>query len=386
VRLRVADVLRAGAEQYESSRSVPTVVHRAVRAILACRTAALGGHAGLCESGHLSHWYNACRHRFCPRCAYYRVQLWLERQARILLGCAHHHLIFTVPHELNPLWQLNQAVLGELLFASARDALFTLAADPRYLGARPGALMALHTWGQQLSVHPHIHCLATAGGADAAGEWRACRRKHFLPAEPLKRLFRGSFLEGLRRLARRGELRLPKGWDHSAVDRLGLELRHKRWNVHVRERYGNPTAVLNYLGRYLHGGPFGERRLVAFDGERVSFRYKDYRVGQQKVMALPTQEFIRRYLQHVPPKRFHMVRGFGLYRRGSHNNHLRERAAQAVPLAAQVRAELTSDPPPRWRPTADYTPCATCGAPVRRVTQLRPLITRPRPGPFLAVA
>ena len=386
MRLRVADILRAGAGQFLASRSVPGVVHKAVRAILACRTAVLGGHAGLCESGHLSVWYNACRHRCCPRCAFYRVQRWLERQARILLGCAHHHLVFTVPHELNVLWQLNQAVLGELLFAAARGALFALAADPRYLGARPGALMALHTWGQQLSLHPHIHCLVTAGGTDERGEWRACRRRHFLPAEPLKRLFRGKFLDGLRRLARQGGLRLPAGWATAEVDRLGLQLRHKRWNVHVRERYGNPTAVLNYLGRYLHGGPFGESRLVGFDGKRVSFRYKDYRLGQEKVMALPTLEFIRRFLQHVPPEGFHMVRGFGLYRRGSENNQLRDRAAEFVPLAAEVRAQLVSDTSLSRRPKAAQTPCATCGAPVRWVAELRPAPSRARPGPSLLVA
>lgn len=381
MRLRVADILRVGAAECFASRSVAGVVHKAVRAILACRTAAMGGHAGVCESGHLSVWYNACRHRCCPRCAYYRVQRWLERQARILLGCAHHHVVFTIPHELNPLWQLNQAVLGELLFATARDALFALAADPKYLGARPGALMALHTWGQQLSLHPHIHCLVTAGGADRDGVWRDCRRRHFLPAEPLKRLFRGKFLDGLRRLARRNGLRLPTGWAVAEVDRLGLQLRHKRWNVHLRERYGNPTAVLNYLGRYLHGGPFGESRLVGFDGERVSFRYKDYRLSQDKVMALPTLEFIRRYLQHVPPEGFHMVRGYGLYRRGSQNNHLRDRAANLVPLAPQVRAELTAGSTLSWRPTAGQTPCATCGVPVRLVTELRSFSGRPRPDP-----
>lgn len=381
--LRVADILRAGAEPYLESHSVPGVVRKAIRAILSCRTSVLGGHAAVCESGHISVWYNACRQRFCPRCAYYRVQRWLERQARILLGCAHHHLIFTIPHDLNPLWQLNQAVLGDLLFASARDALFTLAVDPRYLGARPGALMALHTWGQQLSLHPHIHCLVTAGGADEDGEWRSCRRRHFLPAEPLKRLFRGRFLDGLGRLARRGDLRLPDTWTTTRVQHLVRALKVKRWNVRVQERYENPTAVLNYLGRYLNGGPFGERRLVNFDGKRVSFRYKDYRLGQEKVMALPTQEFVRRYLQHVPPEGFHMVRGYGLYRRGSQNNHLRDRIAQAVPLTTQVRNDLVPGPS-ELPPIPGRTPCPTCGVPVRLVSQIRP--TRLRPGPIPVAA
>lgn len=166
------------------------------------------------------------------------------------------------------------------------------------------------------------------------------------------------------------------------MDQLSVQLRKKRWNVHVRERYDNPTAVLNYLGRYLNGGPFGEGRLLAFDGDRVSFRYKDYRLAQEKVMALPTAEFVRRYLQHVPPEGFHMVRGYGLYRRGSQNNHLRDRAAETVPLSPQLRAEIAPDTPAsRQPPSAGRTLCATCGVPVLRVAQLKPLPARFRPGP-----
>lgn len=380
--LRLADVIRAGATAYFAARPRPTVVHRAVRAILACGTAILGGHAGLCEAGHMSVWYNSCRNRCCPRCAFRRVQLWLERQARILLGCAHHHVVFTIPHNLNDLWLLNQAVLGNLLFASARDALFALAADPRYLGATPGAIMALHTWGQQLTLHPHIHCLVTAGGVGLDGLWRACRRRHFLPAEPLKRLFRDKFLDGLNRLQRQGQIRLPEGWVAADVRRLTRTLGHKRWNVHVRERYRDPTAVLNYLGRYLHGGPFGERRLLAFDGKTVSFRYKDYRVGKEGAMDLPTDEFVRRYLQHVPPQGFHMVRGFGLYRRGSKTNHLRDHLSQALPLAPEVRASLGADasavqPAPRSQ-------CKVCAAPIKVLAELKPRVLAARAGPDIA--
>ncbi len=381
MRLRVADVLRAGAGSFLASHAVPTVVHKAVHAMLACRTAALGGHVGVCDAGHLSHWYNACRHRSCPRCAFFRVQRWLERQSRLLLGCAHHHLIFTVPHELNDLWLLNQACLGKLLFASAREALFTVASEPRYLGAKPGALMTLHTWGQQLSLHPHVHCLVSAGGTDQDGQWRHCRRRHFLPAERLKRLFRGRVVGGLRRLASGGKLRLPEGWDLDEVDRLCRQLGHKRWNVHVRERYQDPTAVLSYLGRYLHGGPFAEGRLFAFDGSVVSFRYKDYRRGVEGVMSLPVAEFIRRYLQHIPPQGFHMARGYGLYRRGSRNNHLRDHAAELLPLSS-LSSRLRSEREPSWRPTANETLCATCGIPVRVVSKLKPVAHWPRPAPL----
>src|SRR3972149_5710384 len=154
--IRVADIFGAAARYYLGSHRVAAVAAAAYRAILACRTAELGGHVKRCVNGHLvGVWYNACRNRNCPRCAFVRGQRWLERQAATLLGCAHHHLIFTIPHELAFLWPANYAVLGDLLFHCARAALFELAADARYLGARPGALMALHTWGQQLPLHPH---------------------------------------------------------------------------------------------------------------------------------------------------------------------------------------------------------------------------------------
>lgn len=382
--LRLADIFRAGASEVLASQQMPTVVYKAVQAIVSCRTAALGGHLGLCPGGHLSYFYNACRRRACPRCAYSRVKAWLARQSRILLGCAHHHLVFTVPHDLNDLWLLNQALLGDLLFSSARHALFTLAADSRYLGAVPGALMALHTWGQQLTLHPHIHCLVTAGGADASGQWRHSRRKYFLPARPLMVLFRSACLRELRRLSERGLLRLPDGWSERDVERLVRRLWRVKWNIHVRERYPSPVAVLNYLGRYLHGGPLGEGRLVSFDGERVRFRYKNYRNGRSGVMPLPTAEFIRRYLLHVPPEGYHTVRGFGLYRRGSHNNHLRDEAAKALPLSVEVQTELADETATSWTPAAGQTRCATCGVPVVVVTKLDPRPPWPRPWPAAA--
>ncbi len=358
------------------------MVGKACRAIVNCRTVALGGHAELCEGGHVRVWYNACRNRACPRCAYYRVARWLERQARILLGCAHHHIIFTIPHELNPLWLLNQALMGNLLFAAARGALFDLAADPRYLGAKPGALMALHTWGQQLPLHPHAHCLVTAGGVDESGSWRHSRRRHFLPAEPLKRLFRGMFLHGFRELACSGRLHLPSEWSPRDLDQLCRVLDYKRWNVHVRERYNDPTAVLNYLGRYLHGGPIGESRLLGFDGSSVTFRYKNHRTGRSDVTSLPTEEFIRRYLLHVAPEGFHMVRGFGIYRPGGHTARLRRQLRQKLPPAPELHAALTAHPAPP-SPGAPGRVCAQCRAPIVWYRRLNP---RARAGPVLLVA
>lgn len=339
--VRLADILSASLSDLRGL-GLPGVVLSAISAVVRCRTAQAGGHVKRCERKHIvGVWYNACRHRSCPRCAFIRVRRWLARQAEVLLGCAHYHVIFTIPHELNLLWPCNYALLGDLLFASARAALFELAADPRHLGARVGAIIALHTWGQQLSRHPHVHCLATAGGVDAKGAWVPTRRKGFLPAEPLKQLFRGKYIDGVRALARAGRLRLPPGWGEADLHRLLSPLQHKRWNVHIRERYSNPSGVLNYLGRYLNGGPIGEKRLLEFDGESVTFRYKDYRDDgprgpRQKTMRLSRGEFVRRWLQHVPPKGFHMVRGYGLYSPGmkrSEHERIREMVGAVVPSA-----------------------------------------------------
>lgn len=370
--VRIADVL-AGAESYLSDAALPPVVWRAWRAIRSCRTAALGGHAVVCPNGHVEGvWYNACRNRACPRCSFYRVRLWLERQARILFGCAHHHIIFTIPHELNVLWLCNYRELGELLFKSVRDALFELASDPRYLGAKPGVIAALHTWGQQLHLHPHIHCLVSDGGVDALGRWIASRRKSLLPAEPLKRLFRAKYLYGVRGLAFQGTLRLPDGWKTSDVLALCHEAEAKRWNVYVCERYNDPTAVLNYLGRYLHGGPIGESRLLAFDRHSVSFRYKDYRdIGpqgpRQKVMTLPRTEFIRRYLQHIAPKGFHLVRGYGIYRRGANAAQLRQGVHEAVPITPELHRSLGPRDPEPPEDSNGMQSCSVCGRPLSLV-------------------
>jgi hypothetical protein len=309
----------------------------------------------------------------------------------MLLGCAHHHIIFTIPHELNVLWLLNYKPLAKLLLQSARAALFELALDAQYLGAQPGAIMALHTWGQQLALHPHLHCLVTAGGADGEGNWVPSRRKSLLPAQPLKELFQAKFLYGLRGLAMEGKLRLPDGWSASWVLALCHKVKHKRWNVRVCERYENPKAVLSYLGRYLNGGPMSEKRLLDFDGQKVSFRYKDYRdVGpdgpRQKVMCLSRDEFVRRYLQHVPPNRFHMVRGYGLYRSGGNSGQIRQRLRELMPVCAELQELLQPRPEPPFReePPEDDNDgmivCSVCGSPLDAIW------VRPRAGPLRVAA
>jgi hypothetical protein len=365
--------LSLDAGRYLCGRRVSSAVSRAYRAILQCQTEALGFHVARCENGHVAGvFHNSCRHRFCPRCGWGLGRKWLARQSRMLLGCAHHHLIFTIPHEFNALWMRNQRAIADALFKSARGAIWALAGDARYLGSQPGVIGALHTWGQQLGVHLHVHCLVTAGGVDKDGCWVASRRKWFLPEEPLMRLFRGKFIYAMRGLARSGELRLPEGWVVKDVERLCEGARRRHWNIDVRERYDSPTHVLNYLGRYLNGGPLNESRLLSVSEDVVEFRYRDYRetnpfgVAQVKERRMSREQFIQRLLQHVPPKGLHMVRGYGVYAAGGMTKQQREKLREALPLSFEVRVVLRPRHP-EGSVASWPQECATCGAPLHLV-------------------
>jgi hypothetical protein len=244
---------------YEQSHALPAHVRRAAHALMQCRTAALGGHIQACPDGHVARvWYNSCRHRSCPQCAYLQTERWLALHRARLLACDHYHVIFTLPHDLNPLWLANVSVLTTLLFQVVRDTLSTLLADPKYLGAQPGILAALHTWSQTLVLHPHVHCLVTGGGLTADGSWKAVRNGFLLPARVVMAVFRGKMLDALRRAFARDALVLPEAIRPQLFLNLLNRLGHPtktRWNVHLRERYAHGAGVVTSLARYLRGGP-----------------------------------------------------------------------------------------------------------------------------------
>src|ERR671931_261538 len=195
---------------YEQTHPLPAHVRKAARAIMQCRTAVLGGHVHACPDGHMARvWYNSCRHRSCPQCAYLQTERWLAVQQARLLACDHSHGIFTLPHDLNPLWLANVPVMTPLLLQAVRDTLGTLLADPKYLGAQPGILAALHTWSQTLVLHPHLHCLVTGGGLTDAGQWRPVRNGFLLPVRVVMALFRGKLMAAIRQAWARGVLALP---------------------------------------------------------------------------------------------------------------------------------------------------------------------------------
>jgi putative transposase/transposase-like zinc-binding protein len=344
---------------YAALHPLPAHVRTAARAIMQCRTAALGGHVQACPDGHVARvWYNSCRHRACPQCAYLQTERWLARQRARLLACDHYHVIFTLPHDLNPLWLANVQVMTTLLFQTVRDTLCTLLADPKYLGARPGILAALHTWSQTLVLHPHVHCLVTGGGLTPDGQWKAVRQGFLLPARVVMAVFRGKMLDAIRQAYVREALVLPESMRPQPFVNLLNRLGHPtktRWNVRIMERYRHGAGVVTYLARYVRGGPLKNARLVACDGERVTFTYRArqeetdgaHPVAQR--LTLSIADFLQRWLLHVPMPQTRVMRSYGLY----HPSHA---AALAV-----CRAEL-GQPPMEAPAVLDWqTVCASRG-------------------------
>jgi hypothetical protein len=318
-KLTLQKILQMGYAAYERHHAIPDHVRRAVWAILACRTAWLGGHVQTCPEGHVERiWYNSCRHRMCPQCAWVQVERWLAKQKARLLACDHYHVIFTIPHELNDLWLANVEGMSQLLFASVHDTLLELMGDRKYLGATPGIIVTLHTWSQTLILHPHLHCLVTGGGLTASGQWVAVCNGFLLPIRVVMALFRGKLRAAIREGLQTGRLTSPRGKSLQQLDNLLNKVGRAKWNVHIRERYPHGQGVLIYLARYLRGGPIANRRLLACDGQQVVFRYEERAKGpggqaQQRTMRLPLEQFLGRWLLHVPPSHAVRVRCWGLY-------------------------------------------------------------------------
>jgi hypothetical protein len=283
--------------------------------------------------------YNSCHHRCCPQCSLLEREQWLERWKARLLDRPHQHCVFTVPHDLLPLWRYNKKKFAAALFAAASEALLDLLGDPQYLGAQPGLLAALHTWSQTVAVHVHLHVLVTCGGLDDAGRWVEAKKSCLLPRKVLMIVFRGKLRAKLLKLLKAGELVLPPGTTEPRLRGLLNKLGRTVWNVKIMQRYEHGRGVATYLARYLKGGPISNARLVSLSGGQVTFRYRqgsDGEGGRGRLaeLTLPANKFLSRLLEHVPPRSTHTVRGYGLYA-GSQRQRLNAARAlcgqQAVP-------------------------------------------------------
>jgi hypothetical protein len=317
-RLEVADVFRQYGETYLALHGASREQRRVLRDVQNCRTAALGGHVEQCDRcGHQKISYNSCRNRHCPKCQGSTRARWLNARAAELLPTPYFHVVFTLPDVLGPLALQNQAVVYGLLFRAVAETLQEVAANPKHLGARLGFLTVLHTWGQNLMHHPHIHCVVPAGGLSMDGKtWVKSRQSFFLPVRVLSRVFRGKFIALLKRAHGQGKLtfhgRLAPLACLRGMDRLLSQSVKHDWVVYAKRPFGGPACVLKYLARYTHRVAISNQRLLHMENGKVTFRWKDYARGnRQRTMTVAATEFIRRFLLHVVPSSFVRIRYYG---------------------------------------------------------------------------
>lgn len=319
-KLEVADVFRRYGAAYRTQHgaSMSTAQRRAMSAIEVCRTAALGGHLERCDQcGHERNCFNSCRDRHCPKCQSLARAQWIEDRQAELLEVPYFHVVFTVPEEIAAIAYQNKKVVYGILFHTTAETLTTIAADPEHLGAEIGFFAVLHSWGQNLQFHPHLHCVVPGGGLSPDGQqWIPCRPNFFLPVRVLSRLVRRLFLESLQKAFDAGKLKF-----FAALEPLRERLtfvRHlaraktSEWVVYAKRPFAGPQQVLDYVGRYTHRVAISNNRLLDIENDQVSFQWKDYRTGDQiKTMSLSADEFIRRFLLHVLPNGFQRIRYYG---------------------------------------------------------------------------
>jgi hypothetical protein len=366
----VADLIRRSGrrfvDRYRDSLTWPQV--KVLKAIERCRTAALGGHRDQCDRcGHQTTFFNSCRNRHCPKCQTNARNRWLATRQRELLPAGYYHLVFSVPHALVPLMWQNKRVLFQLLFEASAATLLEVAADPKHLGAEIGFLSVLHTWGQTLQPHPHVHCVVPGGGLSPDHRrWIRSRNHFFLPVKVLSKVFRGKFVAGLRRAFRRNKLHFfgaGRPLAHQKAFSAFLRtLFRDDWVVYAKKPFGGPEHVLHYLARYTHRVAISNHRLVEVTDTQVAFRWKDYaHHSKRRTMTLSHEEFLRRFLQHVLPRGFPRIRYFGWL--------AHRRRGTLLPLC---RTLLAIEPLPV--PATPATPilwlCPCCQGPMRVIERL----------------
>jgi hypothetical protein len=374
--LEIADIFRGhgSAWRYANRGHVSLGQLKVMSAIESCRTAALGGHVARCENdacGHTTIAYNSCRNRHCPKCQGAAAREWMAAREAELLPIPYFHVVFTLPSAIGDIAYQNKAVIYDLLFKASSEAMLTIAADRKHLGARIGITSVLHTWGSAMTHHPHVHMIVPGGGlAPDGSRWISCKPNFLLPVRVLSKLFRRLMLEKLAAAHQAGQLRFFGTYAHladaKAFAAFLAPLRKKRWFVYAKRPFAGPKAVLAYLSRYTHRVAISNRRLIALNERHVTFKVKDYRIegpGRYTTMTLDVSEFIRRFLIHVLPKGFHRIRHYGLFA-SSNRAETIARARELLGLVtsaadASTKAQQTAktDPPAQ----ALACPCPCCG-------------------------
>jgi hypothetical protein len=328
--LELQDIFTQFGPEYRHNHSLPLHQLKTMKAIEACRTSILGGHIDVCDHcGYESISYNSCRNRHCPKCQGLAKEQWLLERERDLLDVCYFHVVFTVPDSLNHLALQNQKLFYSLLFKAASETLLELSRDPKYLGAQIGLISVLHTWGQNLIDHPHVHCIVPGGGLSFDGtRFIPSRKKFFIPVKVLSRKFRGKLLAFLKEAFQDDEL-LFFGILAPLAGKLNFQalldaLYQKQWVVYCKKPFKSPWHVLRYLGRYIHRVALSNQRIVALQDEQVTFSWRDYKDNNKtKLMTLDVSEFIRRFLLHVLPSRFVKIRHYGILSNRNRSTKLR---------------------------------------------------------------
>ena|SRR5215467_692512 len=374
--LEMADVIRnAGQPFLERNHSWITWHHQKVlQAIERCRTAALGGHRDQCtRCGHSAISYNSCRNRHCPKCQGNARHRWLEARRQELLPTPYVHVVFTLPRELAPLALQNKKVIYDLLFRTSAETLLEVARNPRHLGGEIGFFGVLHTWNQKLQHHPHVHCVLPSGGLSAdRSRWIQSRRSFFLPVKVLSRVFRGKFVEALKRAFREGKIGF-----HGTLKLLAQpnifsawlrQLFRNDWVVYCKRPFGGPEHVLRYLGAYTHRVAISNHRLVALAEGKITFRWRDSaHKNKKRLITMPVEEFLRRFLLHVLPRGFVRIRNFGFL--------ANRRRATLLPLCSQLldsapQSQSSTQPVANDADTLSFWSCPLCGGPMRVIEML----------------
>lgn len=363
----LADVLATFGPAYLASQSLPRGAAKVWRAILACRTAVLGGHVESCaDCGTSRHVYHSCRNRHCPRCQTRAKEAWLAARRREVLPVPYFHLVFTLPHDLNALIGAAPRRLYENLFAAASATLTEFAGSSRHLGGMPAFSLVLHTWKQDLGRHVHVHALVAGGALSESGEWIRPKKGFLFPVRALSTVFRGKFIAGLEGLRQQGHL--PDFLDPSAWQHLKQDLYAHDWVVYAKQPLGGPAAVLEYLGRYTHRVAISNERIVGIANDQVAFRVRADAEGRKRTLHLPGGEFIARFLLHVLPAGFKRIRHYGLL----------SPARKKVGLAA-ARSALAVPPP-------EPEIIESVAAFLRRVARLESMCCPHCGGPFQVTA
>ena len=344
----VGEIIRQYGRSFREQYHMSPVQQKAFFAIKNCRTPAMGGHADRCDQcGHMRFFYNSCRNRHCPQCQGLKRTKWVDKLACDLLPVRYFHIVFTIPSEINPLALVNQEIVYDILFKAASEALLTLAKDPRYLNSATGIVAILHSWGQNLMYHPHLHIMVPAGGwNEGEQKWHDSRRKFFIPVRVVSALFRGKFLSFLKHAFNEQQLTfagsITQLKSSKTFNSLLTILYGKDWVVYTRKPFKNSSQIINYLGRYSHRIAISNSRIHEVEGDLVTFSMKDYRDGMRKLITIKATEFIRRFLLHVLPKGFCKIRYYGLFATRNRNTVLeRCRKAMGKAKAASKFSALT---------------------------------------------